>query len=645
MSSLALFVRPDGEAVGSAIVAEARRLLSSAAKDGLAVVAVGPVVACYAKSGADRAAQTDPGIWVDPQTGIVAVAAARFDNRAAIDRIIGLSPSERSDTERAVQLYLHLGAQWGSAMVGDFAIALWDPRCQVLHIIRDHVGVRPLYHSVSGPVVGVASELRTLSAVPGTFDVIDQLRLADLVSGAGTSRRRTVYELTRRLPGGHRGAFMHGHWAVERYWAPVTTPIEDTPFDDVVLRVRELMTEAVRCRLGTDQPVVAELSGGLDSSGVAGVAARLIGTEPTLAASLMCGSLVYPGLNCDESERIAITLNYLGLTGRSFDASRVYADPDLLVRQAQFSGEPGSYLFGPAHTEFRRWEAACGVRVVLSGVGGDQLFWGPSAYLADLARHGRFLTVARHLRAYGAGRPGWIWWGIKHKLVRPLLPDSALAARRRLLRITVPEQFPWLAQRARTDLATLRRSEVEAPWPDLPRGTLAEHIFSEMADPHLSWQLEAAARGSTEVGTETRYPFLDVRLVEYMARLPLDAPTPNGRFRGLQRTVFDPYLAPAVRDYRSKAEFSAAIQRATSGYAGSLYELPQLTALGLLNGAVLSGVEADNRRLVARGEPIRLAHAVGTALAVDRWAQAHAASGSLSDEPPTMVNFSPDAQP
>ena len=109
--------------------------------------------------------------------------------------------------------------------------------------------------------------------------------------------------------------------------------------------------------------------------------------------------------------------------------------------------------------------------------------------------------------------------------------------------------------------------------------------------------------------------------------------------------MFDPYLAPAVRDYRSKAEFSAAIQRATSGYAGSLYELPQLTALGLLNGAVLSGVEADNRRLVARGEPIRLAHAVGTALAVDRWAQAHAASGSLSDEPPTMVNFSPDAQP
>lgn len=644
MSSFALFVRPDGEAVGSAIVAEARRLLSYAAKDGLSVVAVGPVVASFAKSAADRAAQTDPGIWMDPQTGIIAVAAARFDNRAAIDRIIGGPAFTRSDTERAVQLYLRLGEQWGSAMIGDFAVALWDPRCQALHIVRDHVGVRPLYHTVAGPVLGVASELRTLSAVPGAFDVIDQLRLADLLSGAGTSRRRTVYELTRRLPGGHRGVFMQGQWAVERYWAPVTTPIEDAPFNEVVDRVRELMTEAVRCRLGTDQPVVAELSGGLDSSSVAGVAARLIGTEPTLAASLVCGSLVYPGLDCDESERIAITLNYLGVSGRSFDASRVYADPDLLVRQAQFSGEPGSYVFGPAHTEFRQWEAECGARIVLSGVGGDQLFWGPSTYLADLARRGRLMTVSRHLRAYGAGRPGWIWWGTKHKLLRPLVPKGALAARRRLLRIAEPEQFPWLAEHARSALATVRSREIEPAWPHLRRGSLADHVLSELADPHLSWQLEAAARGSSEVGTDTRYPFLDVRLVEYMARLPSDAPTPNGRFRGLQRTVFDTYLAPAVRDYRAKAEFSAAIQRATSGYAGERYALPQLAALGLLDGDLLSGVEADNRRLIARGEPIRLAHAVGTALAVDRWAQARERSDSLSDEPPT-VEFSPDTRP
>ena len=641
MSSLALFVRPDGEAVGSAIVTEARRLLAYAAHDGLSVVAVGPVVALYAKSAADRAAEADPGIWVDPQTGIIAVAVARFDNRAAIDRIIGGSPSKRSDTERAVQLYLHLGEGWGSAMIGDFAIALWDPRDRALHIVRDHVGVRPLYHTVSGPLFGVASELRTLSATPEAFDVIDRLRVADLLTGAGISRRRTVYDAVRRLPGGHRGALRREQWTFERYWEPVATPIERTTPDEVVGRIGELMTEAVRCRLGTDAPVVAELSGGLDSSSVAGVAARLIGAEPTLAASLMCGSLVYPGLNCDESERIAVTLKYLGVTGRSFDAARVYADPDLLIRQAQFSGEPGSYVFGPAHADFRRWEAECGVRIVLSGVGGDQLFWGPNTYLADLARRGRFVTVARHLRTYGAGRPGWTWWGVKHKLLRPLLPERALAARRRLLRIAVPEQFPWLSERGRSELASGRSREVEAPWPDFPHGTLAEHIFSELADAHLAWQIEAAARGSSEVGTETRYPFLDVRLVEYMARLPSDAPTPNGRFRGLQRTVFDPYLAPAVRDYRAKAEFSAPIQRATSGYAGERYGLPRLTALGLLEGDLLSGVEADNRRVVASGEPIRLAHAVGTALAVDRWVQAREGNRSLSDYPPTVVEFTP----
>ncbi len=636
MNSIALLLRLDGEPVGNAIVTEARRLMGHGAKDGLSIVATGPVVAMYAKSAADRAAEADPGIRVDPATGIVAVAAARFDNREAIDRVLGGPSGDRTDTDRALELYLRLGATWPSAVIGDFSVALWDPRCNELHIARDHVGVKPLYHTVAGPLVGVASDVRTLSAVPGAFDVIDRFRVADLVTGSGTSRHRTVYDAVRRLPGGHRGVFVDRRWTFDRYWEPIITPIERAPVDEVVGRIRELVDDAVRCRMGTDRPVVAELSGGLDSSSVAGVAARLIRSEPMLAASLACGSLVYPGLACDESERIAITVDHLGLTARSFDASQVYADPDLLVRQARFTGEPGSYILGPANTEFQRWLADSGARIVLSGVGGDQLFWGPSTYLADLARVGRFFTIARHLRAYGAGRPSNTWWAVKHRLLGPLIPPQALPAGRWLLGRRPPEQFAWLTAAARADLLAGRRREVESLWPGLPRGSQAGHLLGEIADPHLAWQLEVANRSSTTAGCETRYPFLDVRLVEYMARLPVDLPTVGGRFRGLQRAVFDGDLAPAVRDYRAKAEFSAIIQRATTGYAGEQFSLPRLAALGFVNESTFQHLEADNRRLVSDGLPIRLAHAVGTALAVERWVVSRDVDVALSDQCPTV---------
>src|SRR5918993_3546180 len=186
----------------------------------------------------------------------------------------------RSDTETIIHAY----EQWGDACVerlrGMFAFAIWDAPRRRLLLARDRLGVKPLYWTISGGRLLFGSEIKSILASGLVTAAADESRLAEQLSTRSVAGTATLFKGIQRLLPGHTLVFQDGAARVARYWdIPVGVPNPDvdrlSPADAVV-RFRELLEESVRIRLMADVPLGMFLSGGLDSSAIAAVMARMI---------------------------------------------------------------------------------------------------------------------------------------------------------------------------------------------------------------------------------------------------------------------------------------------------------------------------------------------------------------------------------
>src|SRR5947207_1463305 len=183
-----------------------------------------------------------------------------------------------SDTETIVHAY----EEWGDDCVrrfrGMFAFAIWDTRKQRLLLVRDRLGVKPLYWARHRDTLLFGSEIKALFA----SDVIQpEARLSALPEFLGTrstAGAETLFNGIHRLPPGHRLVFERGVTQVSQYWdIPSGAAPKVANTREVVGRFRDLFTESVKLRLMSDVPLGVFLSGGLDSSAIAATMARLVG--------------------------------------------------------------------------------------------------------------------------------------------------------------------------------------------------------------------------------------------------------------------------------------------------------------------------------------------------------------------------------
>jgi len=308
-------------------------------------------------------------------------------------------------TECDTEVLLAALIQWGSPCLnrlrGMFAFALWDDQARSLWLARDPFGVKPLYFRLSessGDFV-FASELRALQKAGGDFS-IDPEALADTLAFLAVPAPRTLYRGVFSVGPGESIRWKGGRVEKTFYWDFSLRSRNDRPCTDVREFSHELrarLHDSVRCHLIADVPVGLFLSGGLDSAVLAGLA------NQSVSHPIRTFSIGFEEAGYSEAEEAAATARHLGCEHHAavITGQRVVADLDrLLAAMDQPTGDALNVFYASEVAK------AGGVRVVLSGLGSDELFGGYGYFrqLTQLHRYQRsWRWVPRPLRRSLAG--------------------------------------------------------------------------------------------------------------------------------------------------------------------------------------------------------------------------------------------------
>lgn len=186
----------------------------------------------------------------------------------------GHSFARRSDTEVILMAYLEWGERCIEKLFGMFAFAVWDSRRKILFLGRDRVGKKPLYYFSDGPVFAFASELKALRAAEFDPGKIDREALDCYFTFGYIPAPKTIYEKIKKLRSAHSMVVTEDGIRENRYWSlSFGDPVEQS-MDDAADEFEGLLDEAVKCRLMSEVPLGAFLSGGLDSPLVVSSMAR-----------------------------------------------------------------------------------------------------------------------------------------------------------------------------------------------------------------------------------------------------------------------------------------------------------------------------------------------------------------------------------
>ena len=293
-------------------------------------------------------------------------------------------------------------AQWGldavTRFIGMFAIALWHEPTRRLHLLRDRLGVKPLYYRWDGKVLCFGSELKALRAFSGWQVEIEGDAVNDYLRYAYINDPRTIYRQVFKLPPAHHLTLREdGSLEIQRYWNVVESVglRKDRKEDDLADELEALMTDAFKLRMIADVPVGVFLSGGVDSSVLAAILQKHGGQQ------IKTFTIGFDLPEFDESPFAADVARHLG-TDHHCRILKVDDAKKLLPKWGDLYDEPFGDESG-IPTLMVSQVAAEQVKVVLSADGGDELFSGYNSYVSTLRKWGRIKGIPQGFRSLTAG--------------------------------------------------------------------------------------------------------------------------------------------------------------------------------------------------------------------------------------------------
>lgn len=480
----------------------------------------------------------------------------------------------RSDTEVLAEGFVCWGIKETlGRLIGMFAIAVWDKQQRRMTLIRDRLGVKPLYWSHQEGVLLFGSELRALRQFDGWRPVINPAAASDMIAHSCIAAPYTIYHGVYQL---RPGALLHldanGGIRQETYWnltqaarAGQSAKTPDT--QETVEEVEALLKDAVRCRMAADVKLGAFLSGGVDSSLVVAL------MQAQTAAKVRSYTIGFSDDRLNEAPYARQVADILGTD----HTEHVFSDADalqLVPRLAEIHDEPfGDSSQMPSHLLALLTRRH--VKVALSGDGGDELFAGYGRYLMfdrlwrnlALLPEGARRGLARAIRALPMQR--WDQLGghlpARYRLQYPgerlYQFADAMGAKDGLGFYQVMMQQGLEPGRFLHHAPQPRMAEAV---PVSERGLLLQMQFNDMQVYLPDDILTKADRTSMAVGLEVREPLLDHRLVELAWRLPESLKIRGNRGKWILRRILGRYL-PAHLIARPKAGFAAPLRQWLQG--------------------------------------------------------------------------------
>ena len=308
MSGLAGIYSLDGSPADRALLERMTRAIAHRGPDGIRYAVDGPAALghCLLCTTPESLRESQP-LW--DETGSCCLAMdGRVDNREELTAALssaGMRLRDDTDAEIVLKAYMAWGEHSPRRIVGDFALVVFDKRSRSLFCARDPLGVKPFYYWTDGKAFLWASELQQLFQHPSVSKEPNEGMVAEYLSAKITSVEETLYVGILRLPPAHVMVVSPDGVVRRRYW-DVEPDVEPSwrSREECAEAFLPVFKEAVRCRLRSQKPVGAELSGGLDSSSVVSAAQALYREGAAHDLGFEAFSLVFPGLPCDESQFI-----------------------------------------------------------------------------------------------------------------------------------------------------------------------------------------------------------------------------------------------------------------------------------------------------------------------------------------------------
>lgn len=466
-----------------------------------------------------------------------------------------------SDTEVILEGFSKEGYKFFSKLNGIFAFTLYDKAEKTLHVLRDPVGIKPLYYTDQQGSIFFCSELKGLLCFSHLKRTLRKQSLADQLTFMYVPEPYTMYEEFFRVNPGAYYVYREGKKIYQKeLFSHLNDPISFSGENDVIDRLRETFSSAVKRQLIADVPVSLFLSGGLDSSAVAYEAVNSGGNiRSAYTIAFTDEDSLHDGQSNDlyYARKIAKQLD-LNLEVIQVKSDLISQLPDLIPFLEDGLSDPAAintYLICKS-------ARADGVKAMLSGQGADEYLCGYRRYLAEKLitnlspLNKKLLSAVSHLLP--ASIPG--------KFNSSLRRLKRLAsATRRQKKDRLPGYFMWGTPAEVQDLFI--DGQLLSPGKDLydffeehsEQDALSAMLLADQQFDLLALNLGYTDKMSMRAGVEARVPFLDFEMVRLMNSIPLSMKLKGNEQKYILKKAIEPYL-PREVIYRQKAGFAMPIR-------------------------------------------------------------------------------------
>lgn len=345
--------------------------------------------------------------WITPEeqneiqpledSGCTITCFARLDNRAELTHTLRLeNHPPLTDAYLILRSYLHWGVDCVEHLQGDFAFALWDSRQQTLFLARDALGIADLCYYFDQRLFLAASQVSQILAHPGIPRELNERKVCDHLEGYSLDQENSYFENIYYLLPAHCLLVSSSAVSKWQYWdVDPSLSIRYRRDEDYAEHFRELLVQAVQARLRTRGPVGISLSGGLDSTSIAAIIARLFAQDPSLVGPLLSFSYVFESMpTADERQFIRPLVEHLGIEACFIPADEHWTLYDL-ENWPVLPDTPAQDPFSWQLIANQRAASAAGCRVMYTGIFGDALYLGWRYWAADLLRDGHLRELVR----------------------------------------------------------------------------------------------------------------------------------------------------------------------------------------------------------------------------------------------------------
>lgn len=422
-----------------------------------------------------------------------------------------------SDTEVLLEAYARKGIDCLHEFKGMFAFAVWDEQEQELCLVRDRLGVKPLYYYINDEYIVFASEARAILQSGLVAPRLNMEAVFDYLSFQSVSSPSSIIKDIKQLEAGHYLTVKDGRCTIDQYWnvARVRKEFDFSEPQQVTRNIRNLLKQSVNNRLVSDVPVGAFLSGGIDSSAVVGLMSEVSATRPNTF------NIAFDERDFDESA-------YAELLAKKFNTNhhRIVLKPTAMLDELDNALAAIDSPSGDGINTYVVSKAVknAGITVALSGIGGDELFAGYPFFkkFHSLNKQTFLWNNTAGIRKLLSGMTRLYKKNAVMKLEQLLhSKTSSITDIYPVLRQVIPARYLQDLLPASNGnigtVATRLRNEANhlAAFPSLSQVSIAEYLgYTQQT------LLKDTDQMSMAVSLEVREPFFDHELIEYVLNVP-----------------------------------------------------------------------------------------------------------------------------